>query len=192
MSEKGIGSSVRRSEDQRFLTGKGHYVDDMNRPGQAHAAFVRSPHAHARVKMVDTSAARKAPGVIAIFTGNDVVADKLGGLICGWTVKDKNGDPHKAPAHPILANDKVRYVGDHVAVVIAETQAQARDAAEKVDVDYEVLPANIDTAKAMKGAVVHVDAPGNLCYDWELGDRAAVDGIIKNAHHVTRIDLVNN
>jgi aerobic carbon-monoxide dehydrogenase large subunit len=192
MSEKGIGSSVRRSEDQRFLTGKGHYVDDMNRPGQAHAVFVRSPHAHARLKMVDTSAARKAPGVIAVFTGADVAADKLGGLICGWTVKDKNGDPHKAPAHPILANDKVRYVGDHVAVVIAETQAQARDAAELVDVDYEVLPANIDTAKAQKGALVHDDAPGNLCYDWELGDRGAVDDVIKKAHHVTKIDLVNN
>jgi len=192
MTDQGIGAAVRRTEDQRFLTGKGHYVDDLNRPGQTYAVFVRSPHAHAIIKKVDTAAAKKAPGVVEVLTGADVAADKIGSLICGWTVKDKDGNPHKAPAHPILALNKVRYVGDHVAVVIAETLAQARDGAELVEVDYDVLPANIDTAGAMKGALVHDDAANNLCYDWVLGDKGQVDKILAGAHHVTKVDLVNN
>jgi len=194
MADTGIGASVRRKEDFRFLTGNGRYTDDINRPGQTYAVFVRSPHASAKIKSVDTAKAKKAPGVVAIFTGADLAADKVGGLICGWTVKDKHGNPHKAPAHPSLAVDTVRYVGDHVAVVIAETLAQAKDAAEMVSVAYETRQAIVDTAGAVdpKAPQVHADVPGNLCYDWAIGDKAAVDAVFAKAHHVTKIDLVNN
>ena len=136
MSATGIGVSVKRKEDIRFITGKGHYVDDINRPGQAYAYFLRSPHAHATIDKIDASAALKAPGVVAIFTGDDIAADKVGGLICGWMIHSKDGSPMKAGAHPALAQGKVRYVGDHVAVVIADTYAQAKDAAEKIEVHY--------------------------------------------------------
>ena len=146
MSATGIGASVKRKEDIRFITGKGHYVDDVNRPGQAHAYFLRSPHAHATIDKIDTSAALKAPGVVAVFTGDDIAADKIGGLICGWMIHSKDGSPMKAGAHPALAQGKVRYVGDHVAVIIADTYAQAKDAAEKIVVDYGVLPPAVDTA----------------------------------------------
>ncbi len=189
-----IGTSVRRREDFRFITGQGTYVDDINRPGQAYAVFVRSPHAFAKIKSVNTAAAAKAPGVVAVFTGKDTTADKVGGLICGWVVKGKDGQPHKAPAHPVLAVDTVRYVGDHVAVVIADTLAQARDAAELVEVDYDVQTPVIDPIAAAKpGApLLHADAPGNICYDWELGDKAATDAAFKNAAHVVKLDLYNN
>ena len=161
---------VLRKEDNRFLTGRGRYTDDFNRQGQAYGVFVRSEMAHARIKSVDTSQAEQAPGVVAVFTGKDMEADGVGSLPCGWVVTDKHGEPHKAVPHYPLARDKVRYVGDHVAVVLAETYAQARDAAELVDVDYEELPANTDTAKATLAEQIHDDAPDNLCYDWELGD----------------------
>ena len=141
MSETGIGASVRRKEDFRFITGKGRYTDDINRHGQAHAFFIRSPHAHATINGIDASAARKMKGVLAVLTGDDLAADKVGGLICGWMIHSKDGSPMKAGAHPALAQGKVRYVGDHVAVVIADTYALARAAAEKVVVDYGVLPA---------------------------------------------------
>ena len=194
MADSGIGAAVRRKEDYRFLTGQGHYTDDINVHGQTYAYFLRSPHAHAKIKRVDAAAAAKSPGVVAVFTGADVAADKIGGLICGWTVADRHGKPHKAPPHPILAHDKVRYVGDHVAVVIAETLAQAKDAAEKIAVDYEVLPAVVDVAKAMDGKApqLHADVPQNLCYDWLLGDPAQVDAVLAKAHHVAKLDLVNN
>ena len=194
MVDNGIGARSIRKEDARFLTGTGHYVDDINRPGQAHAAFVRSPHAHAKIKSVDTSKAAKAAGVVAVLTGDDLAADGIGGLICGWMVTDKNGDPMKAPPHPALAQTKVNYVGDHVAIVIADTLAEARDAAEMVDVAYEVLPANVDTnaADADGTPQIHDDIPNNMSYDWELGDQAAVDEAIKNAAHVTTLEIVNN
>ena len=139
MSATGIGAPVRRKEDFRFITGKGQYTDDINRPGQTYAAFLRSPHAHATIKKLDVSAARASEGVLAVLTGDDLAADKVGGLICGWMIHSKDGTPMKAGAHPALAQGKVRYVGDHVAVVVAETLAQARDAVEKIHVDYEVL-----------------------------------------------------
>jgi carbon-monoxide dehydrogenase large subunit len=194
MPDTGIGASVRRKEDFRFLTGQGRFTDDINRPGQLHAWFVRSPHAHARIKRVDTAAAAKAPGVAAVFTGADMAADKVGSLPCGWTVTDRHGTAHKAPPHFPLARDKVRYVGDHVAVVIAETYAQAKEAGEQVVVDYEELPAIANPAKAMAGGApqVHDEAPDNLCYDWVLGDEAQVDAAFAKAHHVTKLDLVNN
>ncbi len=194
MSETGIGASVRRKEDFRFITGNGHYTDDINRPGQAHAVFVRSPHAHATIKKIDAVAALKMPGVLAIYTGDDLAADKIGGLICGWMIHSKDGSPMKAGAHPALAQGKVRYVGDHVAVVIADTYAQAREAAEKVVVDYGVLPAVVDMEAAVKkGApVVHDVASDNTVYNWHLGDKAATEAAFAKAKHVTKLDIVNN
>ena len=194
MTATGIGASVKRKEDIRFITGKGHYVDDVNRHGQAHAYFLRSPHAHATIDKIDLTEAKTQPGVVAIFTGDDIAADKIGGLICGWMIHSKDGSPMKAGAHPALAHGKVRYVGDHVAVVIADTYAQAKDAAEKIVVDYGVLPAVFDTASAVKPgqAVVHDVAPNNTVYNWHIGDKAATDSAFATAAHVTKIDLVNN
>jgi carbon-monoxide dehydrogenase large subunit len=194
MSATGIGAPVRRKEDQRFITGKGQYTDDINRPGQAYAVFVRSPHAHANIKRIDASAALTAPGCLAVYTGADIAADKVGGLICGWMIHSKDGSPMKAGAHPALAQGKVRYVGDHVAVVIGETLAQARDAAERITVDYEPLPAVVDLATAQNAgqAQIHAEAPNNTVYQWHLGDKAAVDAAFDGAAHVTKIDLVNN
>src|SRR5258708_33721469 len=143
-----IGQPVRRREDFRFITGNGQYTDDINRPGQCYAVFVRSPHAHATIKHIDTAAAAAAPGVLGIFTGKDLAADKIRGLICGWMIHSKDGSPMKAGAHPALAEEKVRYVGDHIAVVIAETPHQARAAAEPVSVDYHNHPPIVQLANA--------------------------------------------
>jgi carbon-monoxide dehydrogenase large subunit len=194
MTTSGIGASVRRVEDQRFITGAGQYVDDINRPGQTYAVFVRSPHAHARINGIDTAAASSAPGVLAVFTGADLAKDKIGGLICGWMIHSKDGSPMKAGAHPALAVGKVRYVGDHVAVVIAETLAQARDAAELVDVDYEPLDAAVETATTQESGKpqLHDEAPNNTVYEWHLGDKSATDAAFAAAKHVTKLDLVNN
>jgi carbon-monoxide dehydrogenase large subunit len=195
MGADGIGAAVRRKEDIRFLTGRGTYTDDINRPGQAHAYILRSSQAHARIRGINLTKAKVAPGVVAIFTGADMAADNVGGLPCGWLVKNKDGSPMKEPAHPPLVIDRVRHVGDHIAVVIAETRAQARDAAELIEVDFEPLPAVVDSLDALKPGAPQVHdeaAPGNLCYDWELGDRAAVDAAFARAHKVARIDLFNN
>ncbi len=194
MSATGIGAPVRRKEDFRFITGKGQYTDDINRPGQTHAAFLRSPHAHANIKKLDISEAQKAEGVIAVLTGDDLAKDGVGGLICGWMIHSKDGSPMKAGGHPALAQGKVRYVGDHVAVVIAETLAQARDAVEKIHVDYELLKPVVDMAHATdKGSpVIHDVAPDNQVYDWHLGDKGATEAAFAKAKHVTKLDIVNN
>jgi aerobic carbon-monoxide dehydrogenase large subunit len=194
MSAIGIGAAVRRKEDQRFITGQGHYTDDINRPGQAAIYFIRSPHAHARIKSVDKSAAAGMPGVAGIFTGAEFAQDKLGNLICGWTVLSKDGSPMKMAPHAALASGKANYVGDAVAVVIADTLAQAKDAAEKVNVDYEVLPAVVDPTKAAaNGApLIHEVAPNNTIYNWHLGDPAATDTAFRSASHVTTLEFVNN
>ncbi|MCA3565577.1 MAG: xanthine dehydrogenase family protein molybdopterin-binding subunit [Methylocystis sp.] len=190
----GVGAPIRRKEDHRFITGKGNYTDDINRPGQTYAVFVRSPHAHAKIRKIDAAAARAMPGVVGILTGADLAADKVGGLICGWMIHNKDGSPMSAGAHPALADGKVRYVGDHVAVVIAESLAEARDAAEKVAVDYEVLPAVVDLASATAKGVgtIHDVAPNNVVFDWHLGDKAATEAAFKKARHITRITLANN
>ncbi|WP_299453465.1 xanthine dehydrogenase family protein molybdopterin-binding subunit, partial [uncultured Pigmentiphaga sp.] len=190
----GIGASVRRREDQRFLRGQGRYVADMVLPDQAHAVFVRSPHAHARLHGVDTAAARTMPGVLAVFTGAELRAAGVGSLPCGWVVHDREGRPNAEPPHYPLAVDKVRHVGEPVAVVIAETVAQARDAAETVEVDYEILDAVTDVraAHAPDAPRVWDHLPNNLCCDWEIGDRAAVDAAFARAAHVVRLELVNN
>ena len=192
-SEQGlIGQSVKRKEDVRFLTGAGQYTDDITLPRQTYAVFVRSPHAHAKVRKVDTSRAKAAPGVVGVFTGADL--EGVGGLPCGWLITSLDGTPMKEPPHPVLAQGKVRYVGDRVALVVAESLSQAKDAAELVDVDYEVLAAVVSPADAIKpGApVVHDIAPDNRCYTWGLGDKAAVDKAFASAAHVTTLDLVNN
>jgi aerobic carbon-monoxide dehydrogenase large subunit len=190
----GIGQPVRRVEDYRFITGNGQYTDDISRPGQTYAVFVRSPHAHATIMWVDTAAAGNAPGVLGVFTGKDVATDKIGTLACGWMVLSKDGSPMRAGVHPVLAVEKVRYVGDHVAVVIAETMNQARDAAELVSVDYNVHTAVVDLGSAQQAGKpqIHAEAPNNTVYQWHLGDKAIVDAAFGKAKHVTRIDLVNN
>jgi aerobic carbon-monoxide dehydrogenase large subunit len=191
MAAVAIGAPVRRKEDFRFLTGKGHYVDDLNRPGQAYAYLLRSPHAHAALGKIDTGKAKAAPGVIAVFIGEDM---KIGGLPTGWAITSKDGSAMKEPAHPVLAQGKVRHVGDPVAVVIAESLAQAKDAAELIAVDYTPLPAAASLEAALKSGapLVHDSAPGNVCYNWAIGEEAPVAAAFAKAPHVTKIDIVNN
>ena len=194
MSDTGIGARVLRTEDGRFLTGNGRYTDDLNRTGQTHAWIVRSPHPHAEVRAVGTEAALKAPGVVAIFTGADMAADGVGGLPCGWLVKNRDGSDMQEPPHPPLATERVRHVGDQVAVVIAETRDEARTAAELVEVDYGELPAATVTAEAAENGAAQVweGAPNNVCYDWEWGDKAATDAAFDGAAHMVEVDLLNN
>jgi carbon-monoxide dehydrogenase large subunit len=171
---------------------RGQFTDDVNQPNQVHAVFLRSPHAHARIRKIDTAKAKAAPGVVAIYTGADL--EGVNGLPCGWLITSVDGTPMKEPPHWVLAKGKVRYVGDHVALVIAETANQAKDAAEQIEVDYEVLPAVVNPADALKAGApqIHDEAPGNKCYTWALGDKAAVDAAFAKAAHVTKIDIVNN
>ncbi|MEL7372010.1 MAG: xanthine dehydrogenase family protein molybdopterin-binding subunit [Myxococcota bacterium] len=189
-----MGSALKRKEDQRFLTGKGRYTDDMNRLGQAYAYIVRSPHANAKILNIDTSAAAGMPGVVAIFTGADMAADKLGSIPCGWQINNKDGTPMVEPPHPPLIPDQVRHVGDQVAVVIAETKEQAKEAGQVVEVDYEDLNAvaTIDQALAEGAPTVWEQAPGNVCYDWEIGDQAATEAALKSADQIVEISLINN
>ncbi len=193
MTEHGIGVSVKRKEDRRFLTGNGNYTDDINRPGQTYAYFLRSQVAHAEIKGVDTSAAETADGVLAVFTGADLAADEVGGLPCGWGLTFQNGDPMVEPAHPALAQGKVRHVGDAIAVVVAETKKQAKAAAQLIEADLNDLPAVVDMKKAIEGGtLVHDEAAENTCYDWAIGEKADVDAAFDKADHVTSIDIVNN
>jgi len=193
MSNSPIGKPLLRREDQRFLTGAGQYTDDVVLPHQSYGVFLRSPHAHARIKSIELKAALAAPGVIKIFTGADLAEAKVGGLPCGWLIHSKDGSPMKEPPHPVLAQGKVRHVGDQVVLVVADTYTQARDAAELVEVDYEVLTPVIDTATAAGAASsVHDDVPGNICYDWGHGDKAATEAAFAKAHHVTKLSFANN
>ncbi len=187
----GIGAAVKRKEDLRFLTGKGSYVDDLNRPGQAYAVFVRSPHAHARIVAIDVREALAQPGVVGVLTGADMAADGVGDLPCGFA---PDGGPIKEPPYPSLARDKVRFVGDRVAVVIAETLLQAKDAAERVVVDYAALPHVTEAVDAIKADApqLHDDAPGNVCFKWHIGNKAAVDAAFAQASRIVRLDLINN
>src|SRR5580704_10747659 len=150
MGVEGIGASVVRKEDKRFITGKGRYVDDIKLVGMTFAQFVRSPHAHAKVKSIDSSEAMKMPGVLAVLTGKELVDDKIGNLICGWAIISKDGSPMKMGAWPAMAPETVRFVGQAVAVVIAESKNQARDAAEAVTVEYEELPTAANIRAAIK------------------------------------------
>ncbi len=186
-----IGQSIKRREDARFLTGRGQYTDDIVLPRQSYGFFVRSPYAHARIRSLDTAAAAAAEGVLGIYTGADFRA--VGGLPCGWLINNLDGSPMKEPKHPILADGKVRHVGDAVALVVAETLDQAKAAAALVEVDYEDLPAVADTASAAGHASsVHDEAPGNVCYTWGCGDKAATDAAMASAAHVTQLHFRNN
>src|SRR5712692_2360355 len=149
-----IGTSVLRKEDKRFLTGAGQYTDDVNAHNQTWAYFLRSPHAHAKIRTIDTAKAKSAPGVVAVFTGADLTG--VNGLPCGWLITGTDGQPMKEPPHPVLAQGKVRYVGDGVALVIAETLSQAKDAAELIVVDYEVLPAVVNPVDALKSGAPQI------------------------------------
>jgi carbon-monoxide dehydrogenase large subunit len=194
MAFQGIGASVRRKEDVRFLSGKGNYTDDINRPGQLYAYIKRSDRPHATINGIDTAAASAAPGVVKVFVGGDMVAENIGGIPCGWQIHNKDGSPMAEPAHPAIAVGKVRHVGDPVAVVIAETKQQAKDAAELLDIDYTDLPAvaNLKDAVAAGAVEVHDGVAGNICYDWVIGDKAVVDGVFANAAKVVKLDLTNN
>src|SRR6267143_1316595 len=194
MGVEGIGASVVRKEDRRFITGKGRYVDDIKLQGMTYAHFIRSPHAHAKVKSIDSSAAMKMPGVVGVLTGQQIVDDKVGNLICGWVITSKDGSPMKMGAWPAMAPETVRFVGQAVAVVIAETKNQAKDAAEAVAVDYEELQAVPDIRVAIKpdAPQLHPEAPGNVIYDRVIGDEGATDAAFKAAAHVTSLDITNN
>src|SRR5579863_2117487 len=195
MTQFGIGQPVRRVEDRRFLTGRGHYLDDIVRPRQAHAVMLRSPHAHARIRAIDTTAAA-GPGVLAVLTGADLAQDGIGSIPCMSGVANMATPPR--PAIAAVVGGRVRHVGDTVAMVVAETVVAARDAAERIAVDYEPLPAVVDTGQALepgRPAVWPEEAdrhPGNLCFDWEIGDRAAVTRAAAAARHHVSLNLVNN
>ena len=187
-----VGSRVERKEDKKLLTGRGKYTADVTFAHQTYAYFVRSPHARAQIKNVDISKAVKASGVVSVLTGKDIVNDKIGGLIAGWRIKSEDGSDMKVPPHPPLASESVNYVGDHVAVVIAESLDEARNAAELVKVDYKVLKAVVKTDEAMKSDSIYKDIPKNLCFDWLLGDRAKVKEAFDKADKIIKIDLINN
>ncbi|MCA1365547.1 xanthine dehydrogenase family protein molybdopterin-binding subunit [Bradyrhizobium sp. IC3069] len=194
MGVEGIGARVVRKEDKRFITGKGRYVDDIKLTGMTHAYFIRSPHAHAKVKKIDSSAALKMPGVVAVLTGQELVDDKVGNLICGWAITSKDGSPMKMGAWPAMAPETVRFVGQAIAVVIADSKNLARDAAEAVVVDYEELPAVADMHAAIKPGApqLHPEAPGNQVYDWVIGDEGAVNAAFSKAANVVKLDVTNN
>lgn len=193
----GIGAPMKRVEDLRFVTGRGNYTDDINRPNQTYAYILRSPHARAGIRNIDTAAAKAAAGVVAVFTGADM---QVGGLPCGWAITSKNGEAMKEPAHPPIAKDKVCHAGDQVAVVIAESYAAAKDAAELIAVDYDVQTPVVDMEKAVLakggGDAIHPEAPDNLCFDWQLctaegGEGEVADAIEASAHKVS-LRIVNN
>lgn len=194
MGVEGIGARVARKEDKRFLTGKGRYTDDMVVPGMKYAYFVRSPYAHAKIQSIDVSAAKAMPGVIDVLDGKQLLADGIGNLICGWMIHSKDGTPMKIGAWRPLAHETVRYVGDAVAIVIADSIGEARDASEAVVVEYEELPVVTGAVDALKPGApqLHPEAPGNLIFDWEIGDSAAADAAIASAAHVTEIEILNN
>ena len=188
-----IGKSVKRVEDKRFITGKGRYTDDIVLPGMLHAQIIRSHYAHAKILNIDTSEAEVMEGVIAIFTGKDISEAGINGVPCGWQVDFKNGDTMKEPPHPLLVADKTRYMGDSVAVVIAQSKALAKDAAEMVKIDYEPLEAVVHAEEAVEeGApLVHEDVPNNISFDWELGDREKTNQAMAQADHITTLEFVN-
>ena len=193
MADGGIGESVLRKEDSRFLTGTGNYTDDINQPNQCYAVLVRSPHAHAKIQSVNITAVKSAPGVIAVFTGADIAEDGLGSLPCGWGITQIDGSPVAEPPHPLLQADRVRHVGDPVAVVIAESKEAASDAANLIDVDYQVLASVSDTATSSdpNAPQLHDEASNNTCFDWEIGEADATEAAFAAADRVTTLDLVN-
>jgi len=188
-----IGRPEKRTEDRRFITGRGRYLDDMARPGQLCAVFVRSPVAHGDIREIETDAAAEMEGVAAVFTAADIGED-LGPLPCGWAVAQADGSPMNAPAHPVLAGARVRYVGEPVAVVLAETKAAADAAADAVLVEIDDRPVVVDAARARDAdaPLLHDDAPLNTAFRWELGDAETVTRAFEAAAHVTELGFHNN
>jgi carbon-monoxide dehydrogenase large subunit len=194
MTKFGLAQSIRRVEDPRLLLGQGRYTDDILLPGMLHGIVLRSPHAAAKINRIDTKAAASVEGVKAIYTGADFRADGIGPMPCAAPVQNRDGSNMVDPPHPALVEDAVRYVGDPVAFVVADTPAAARDAAELITVDYDVQPSITDLAAAMEGGVplVWPEAANNIVFDWGLGDKAATDALFASAAHVTRLTVVNN
>ena len=194
MTQFGIGQPVRRVEDRRFITGRGRYLDDIDRPHQTHAVFLRSPHAHALIRAIDVTDAAASAGVVAVLTGADLATDGVGTVPCVSGLTNRDGSPAVLPPRPAMVADRVRHVGDTVAMVIADSIAAARDAADLIAVDYEPLPAAIDTVGALTPGQPQVwdEAQGNLCFDWEIGDGAAVANAASAARHKVTLTLVNN
>ena len=180
MSEKGMGSSVLRKEDFRFITGRGKYTDDINHSNQLHAYFLRSPIAHANLISVDIESAKSCPGVVAIYTSKDIDAS----LPCGWEAPTKPGTPpmHEPP-WPVFAKNKIRFVGEMIAVVIAETVNQAKDACDLINIEYEDLPAVVSPKKAIEDDAPQIwnDIPNNVCFEWELGNKEETEKAFKEA-----------
>ena len=189
---QGIGASVRRKEDKKFITGKGRYTDDINRNGQLYAYFIRSDVAHANIKNINVNAAAKCEGVVAVYTGEDIAADGIGGPICGWAPTNRDGSAPKEPPHPLLAVGKVRYVGDHIAVVIAESLEAAQAASEKIVIDLDNLPAVVDPATAIGNTQIHDEMDDNVYFDWELGDETATADALGGADKVIELTVTNN
>ena len=189
---EGIGASVRRKEDKKYTTGKGRYTDDINRAGQLYAFFMRSNVAHATIKKIDVSKALTCDGVAAVYTGDDIVADGVGGPICGWTPTNRDGSAPEEPPHPLLAHSKVRYVGDHIAVVIAESLEQARSAAEKITIDLDVLPPVVDLSTAIGNTQIHDEMDDNVYFDWELGDESVTASALESAAKIVELTVTNN
>ena len=194
MTKFGIAQNVRRVEDPRLLIGGGRYTDDIQLPGEAIATVLRSPHAAARIITMDADAARAMPGVLAVYTGADLQADGIGGIPCGVSIKNRDGSSRADVPHHALASGAVRHVGDPVAFIVAETHQAARDAAEAVFVEYDILPSVTDLGATLDAGspAVWDSVPGNMAFDWEVGDRARVDSLFDSAAHVTRLTVVNN
>jgi aerobic carbon-monoxide dehydrogenase large subunit len=194
MTKFGIGQAVKRTEDQRLLTGTGKFVADVDLPGQAHAYVLRSPEAHAEILRIDAAAARTMPGVVAVLTSAELEADGVADLPCLLEIKSKDGTPNLVPSYPALAKGRVRHVGQPVALIVAETLAEARDAAEAVEVEYRSLPAVTEGTDALKPGApqLHANVPGNLSFHWHDGDAAAVDAAFAKAARRLALDLVNN
>ena len=190
----GLAQPVRRVEDPRLLKGSGRYTDDIVLPGMLFGVVLRSPHAAAKISRLDTAAAAGLPGVAGVYTAADLAADGVGPMPCAALVQNRDGSPQAAPPHPVLADGAVRHVGDPVAFIVADTVKQARDAAEAVEVDYDILPSITDLPVAMdKGAtLVWPDVAHNLAFDWEIGDKAATEAQFAKAAHVTKLSIVNN
>ena len=194
MTKFGIGQPAARFEDRRFLTGAGSYLDDENLPGQAIGVFLRSPHAHARISGLNLSAAQATAGVIGVFTGQDLRAAGVGDLPCMADAPNADGSPCYKPPRPALAIDRVRHVGEPVALIVAETRVQALDAAEAIFVDYEELPSVSETGAAMVEDAPRLwdEAPDNRCFDWHAGDADAVAAALDGAAHRVEFELINN
>ena len=194
MAKFGVAQPVRRVEDPRLLLGQGQYTDDIALPNEAIGVVLRSPHAAATITSMDISAAKSAPGVLGVYTDAELKADGIGPLPCGIPLKNRDGSDRADPPHSVLADGAVRHVGDPVAFIVAETHQQARDAAELIEISYDLLPSCTDPAESMEPGAAQVwpQAKSNVVFDWETGDKAKTQALFDGAHHVTKLTVINN